>query len=95
MHLNRIFALAGVAAIAAARALPVNVSTSDGVVQSVGFFDPGNIASDGVWEKYRAKGDHYQCLFVADDEGAGQLVGDTRTPPSAQSIWKGNMYGNY
>ncbi|KAL1654514.1 hypothetical protein SLS61_002702 [Didymella pomorum] len=43
-------------------------------------------------KKYRAKGDHYQCLFVADDEGAGQLVGDTRTPPSAQSIWKGNMY---
>ena len=95
MQFNRVFTLAGVAAIAAARALPANVSASDGVAQTAGFFDPGKIASDGVWKKYRAKGDHYQCLFVADDEGAGRLVEDTRTPPSAQSIWKGNMYGKY
>ncbi|KAJ4342391.1 hypothetical protein N0V87_001009 [Didymella glomerata] len=92
MQLNRLFALAGVAATAAARVLPANVSTSDGIVHTAGYFDPNKLASDGLWDKHQKKGDHYQCLFAADDEAAGRLVEDTRTPPSAQSVWKGNMY---
>lgn len=95
MQLNRLLALAGVAAIAAARVLPVNVTTSDGIVQTAGSSGPDKLATGGWWDKYRKKGEHYQCLFAADDEGAGRLVGDTRTPPSAQSIWKGDMYGKY
>lgn len=95
MHFNRLFALAGCAATAAARALPTNVSTVFGdynVVQTAGNYDANNIASDGWWDKYQKKGDHYQCLFTANDEVAGRLIEDTRTPPSAQSVWKGSMY---
>ncbi|KAF3040887.1 hypothetical protein E8E12_003394 [Didymella heteroderae] len=91
MQPNRLFALAGFAASAAARALPTNASTSGGLVPTAGFYDPSNLASDGLWDKYQKKGDHYQCLFTADDEGAGRLVEDTRTPPSARSTWKGSM----
>lgn len=93
MRPQQLFALASCVTAAAARVLPVNVSTSDGIVQTAGAFDPNILASDGLWNKYQKKGDHYQCLFTADDEGAGRLVEDTRTPPSAQSIWKGDMYG--
>ncbi|KAJ4991273.1 hypothetical protein SVAN01_03171 [Stagonosporopsis vannaccii] len=101
MLLNHLLGLIGFATCAAARALPVNTSsssTSNETVQTAGtyqFYDPNNIASDAWWDKYREKGNHYQCLFEADDEAAGRLVEDTRVPPSCQSIWKGSMYGNY
>ena len=88
--------LLGCVAIAVARALPLNSSTgvvADGVVHTATDYSPTNIASDAIWDKYQKKGDHYQCLFEANDEGAGYLIEDERTPPSAQSIWKGSMYG--
>ncbi|KAF1364864.1 hypothetical protein EJ07DRAFT_54177, partial [Lizonia empirigonia] len=56
-----------------------------------GQYEPDNIAPDAIWDKYMKKGYHYQCLFEANDEDAGRLIEDLRTPPSAQSIWKGSM----
>lgn len=99
MQLNFV-ALLGFAATALGRALPYNVSTAgvgdgDYIVQTAGDFNPNNLASDGIWDKYQKKGDHYQCLFEANDEGAGRLVEDTRTPPSAASVWKGSQYCEY
>lgn len=94
--------LLGFVALTIARVLPPIASDGgsvddkpsyDVLVVTAGEYDANNIASDGTWDKYRKEGDHYQCLFEANDEGAGRLIEDTRTPPSAQSIWKGSMYG--
>lgn len=95
MQLNRLLALGGFAGTALARALPSNFSSFDSAVHTAGFYDPNNLASDSLWGRYQRKGAHYQCLFTADDRGAGRLVEDTRTPPSAQSIWKGSMSSEY
>lgn len=64
-------------------------------VQTAGEFRPENIASDAWWDRYRNKGQQYQCLFAAGDKEAGRLVGDTRVPASAGSAWKGSMYGTF
>ncbi|KAH6615114.1 hypothetical protein C7974DRAFT_59498 [Boeremia exigua] len=89
MRLNYLLTLSGLAASIAARVLPLNASLFSDRVQTAGLFDGKSIASDADWNKYRGKGSHYQCLFQANDEVAGMLVEDTRTPPSAQSIWRG------
>lgn len=96
MYLNHLLGLLGFAALVATRALPLNASSGNHTVQTAatyGNYDPDNIASDAWWDKYRKKGNLYQCLFEANDEAAGRLVEDTRVPPSAQSTWKGSMYG--
>ena len=97
MRLNYLLALPGFVAITAARALLLNTSTGwigdYNIVQTAAEYNPNNIASNTWWDKYQKKGYHYQCLFEANDEGAGRLIEDTRIPPSAQSIWKGSMYG--
>jgi hypothetical protein len=95
--------LLGFVALTVARALPFNASTGgvgdykpsieDYIIQTAGYYQPNNIASDAIWDKYQKKGDHYQCLFPASNEAAGRLVEDKRTPPSAQSVWSGDMYG--
>ncbi|KAJ4380520.1 hypothetical protein N0V86_003877 [Didymella sp. IMI 355093] len=90
MQINRLFVFAAV--IVAVRALPTNIPNFSSVVHTAGYYDSDSLTSDGLWNKYQRKGEHYQCLFTAEDEGAGQLIEDTRTPPSAQSIWKGSMY---
>lgn len=85
-------------AFTVARAFPLKLSTfgiDEYIVQTAGEYNPNNLASDGIWDKYQKKGNHYQCLFEANDEDAGRLVEDTRTPPSAASIWKGSMYGKW
>jgi hypothetical protein len=97
MQLNFIVLLGSVT-FTVARALPLNVSTAgigDYIVQTAAEYNLNNLASDGIWDKYQKKGDHYQCLFEANDEGAGRLVEDTRTPPSAASTWKGSMYSKW
>lgn len=96
MRLNCLLALLSYIAFTAALTLPLNPSTGavdDYAVPTAGDFSPGNIASDAWWDKYRNKGKHYQCLFEANDESAGRLVADARVPPSAQSVWRGSMYG--
>ncbi|XPS74992.1 hypothetical protein M3J09_007104 [Ascochyta lentis] len=98
MHFKAVLTLLlGLLAITAVRALPFNASVAglvDYVVHTAGVYDANNIASDAVWDKWRMKGSHYQCLFEANDEAAGRLIEDTRTPPSAQSIWRGDMYAD-
>lgn len=89
MKFNRLFVLTHGVAAAVARALPTN--TSD-IVHTTGYYDPNNLAPDGLWDKYQEKGAHYQCLFAANNEDAGHLVEDTRMPPSVQSVWSGNLY---
>lgn len=84
--------------ITVACALPLNASISgnvDDIAYTAGDGYPDAIASDEIWDKYQKKGNHYQCLFEANDEGAGYLIEDKRTPPSAQSVWKGDMIGRW
>ncbi|KAH9865863.1 hypothetical protein J1614_009450 [Plenodomus biglobosus] len=54
-------------------------------------FDPHKYASDAQWKQYVDKGQHLICLMEATDEGAGYLIEDTRTPPSAASLWTGEL----
>ncbi|KAJ4326111.1 hypothetical protein N0V94_000273 [Neodidymelliopsis sp. IMI 364377] len=62
------------------------------LVQTAGQrFDPGDIASDEAWEIYKAKGNWYTCLLDLSNENAGKGLKDSRTPPSAESRWQGNL----
>lgn len=54
-------------------------------------FDANNIASDESWNKYKAKGVWYGCLLDMDIETAGKNLRDERTPPSAESVWQGDL----
>ncbi|OAL50382.1 hypothetical protein IQ07DRAFT_509705 [Pyrenochaeta sp. DS3sAY3a] len=55
-------------------------------------FDPSRwYADDELWERYVQKGEHLVCLMQATDRGAGFLIQDTRTPPSAASPWNGDL----
>lgn len=46
-----------------------------------------------MWEKYVAKEDTLLCRLRATDHGARDLMLDTRSPPSAQSIYVGSFEG--
>jgi hypothetical protein len=46
---------------------------------------------DDNWDKYVAKGNHLNCIMRASDAGAGFLIDDKRKPPSAASIWSGDL----
>ncbi|KAI8936195.1 hypothetical protein NX059_006626 [Plenodomus lindquistii] len=54
-------------------------------------FGPGAIANDALWKQYVAKGEHLICLMQATDAGAGYLIEDKRSPPSAASRWTGDL----
>jgi hypothetical protein len=54
-------------------------------------FDIKNFATDAVWKQYVAKGEHLACAMTATDAGAGFLIQDSRTPPSAASPWTGDL----
>lgn len=54
-------------------------------------FDPKNIATDAAWAKYSAKGRWYGCLLDMQDEPCGRALGDVRSPPSAESVWQGDL----
>ena len=54
-------------------------------------FDINVVANDQLWEKYRAKGFWYGCLLDMTVEKAGKALGDTRLPPSAESVWQGDF----
>jgi hypothetical protein len=58
-------------------------------------FDPTNIASDEAWATYIHKGQYYQCLLESTDRLAGMGLRDTRTPPSAESAWQGDMVSEW
>ena len=54
-------------------------------------FDIKDFATDAVWKQYVAKGYHLECMMGATDAGAGFLIQDTRNPPSAASMWTGDL----
>lgn len=55
-------------------------------------FDPKNYADADMWNLYAdVKGEHLVCLMQATDKGAGFLIEDKRTPPSAASPWTGDL----
>jgi hypothetical protein len=58
-------------------------------------YNPNNVASDLEMNNYVAKGNHRGCLLEATDQGAGGLSMDTRSPPSAQSLWQGTLESKY
>jgi hypothetical protein len=58
-------------------------------------YDPNRVASDLDMNNYIAKGNHRGCLLEATDRGAGMLSMDTRSPPSAQSLWQGTLESEY
>lgn len=56
-------------------------------------WDPSKVATDATWSTYVQKGQRLKCLMEAPDKGAGWLLKDTRTPPSAASKWSGDITG--
>ncbi|KAL6703941.1 hypothetical protein ACN47E_008879 [Coniothyrium glycines] len=55
-----------------------------------GFFDD-DLASAADWTTYTQKGGALMCALTSNDEAAGLLLHDKRTPPSAASIWRGDL----
>ncbi|KAH6644834.1 hypothetical protein C7974DRAFT_420258 [Boeremia exigua] len=82
-----------------ARALDINGDTLDQTNRSIRFSRDGTVhaffdddsASDDDWQKFTHKGGALMCALNGDDEAAGVLMGDTRTPPSAASPWTGDL----
>jgi hypothetical protein len=54
------------------------------------FFDE-DLASDAKWAKYTFKGGALMCGLNGDDLTAGHQINDPRNPPSAASIWTGDL----
>jgi hypothetical protein len=50
-----------------------------------------DLASDADWEKYTLKGGALMCGLVDTDRTAGRQIRDTRNPPSAASVWTGDL----
>jgi hypothetical protein len=55
--------------------------------EQVAEWDPNDIAHDNEWRQATEKGSRLNCRLDANDEAAGRLWYDTRTPPSARSEW--------
>ncbi|KZM22752.1 hypothetical protein ST47_g6100 [Ascochyta rabiei] len=71
---------------------PSNVKLSEpSLVQTTGNIDLNDIASDEAWNKYKAKGLYYGCLLDMSNESAGKAMKDLRIPPSAESVWQGDL----
>lgn len=71
--------------------LHTSQATTSSLTRRALVFNPNDIASDAIWQKYIEKGEFYQCLFECTDRLAGKGLQDTRTPPSAESIWQGDL----
>ncbi|KAJ4372914.1 hypothetical protein N0V83_003205 [Neocucurbitaria cava] len=54
-------------------------------------FDDDDQASAIDWATYTNKGGAFMCGLLATDQSAGQLLRDARTPPSAASLWRGDL----
>jgi hypothetical protein len=58
--------------------------------QEIAFFDD-DTASAGDWATFTNKGGALVCAMAGTDRTAGILLKDTRTPPSAASVWTGDL----
>jgi hypothetical protein len=54
-------------------------------------YDPAVIAEQATWDKYAARGGQLMCAMRKSDKYAGTVMEDTRVPPSAESIWTGDL----
>jgi hypothetical protein len=54
-------------------------------------FEDDDLASPEDFEKYANKGGALLCAMLGTDRTAGRLLQDARDPPSAASIWRGNL----
>lgn len=54
-------------------------------------FEYDDQASAIDWATYTNKGGALTCGLLATDQSAGQLLRDARTPPSAASLWCGDL----
>ncbi|KAJ4361646.1 hypothetical protein N0V95_001723 [Ascochyta clinopodiicola] len=68
-----------------------NVKFSEQSLVQTANIDFNDIASDEAWNKYKAKGLYYGCLLDMSNENAGKAMNDLRTPPSAESVWQGDL----
>jgi len=50
-----------------------------------------DVSSDADWAKYTSKGGTLMCGLEGTDLTAGHQLWDTRTPPSAASVWNGDL----
>jgi hypothetical protein len=66
-----------------------------GTLGSDGDFDPKKVASQALWEYYVRKGAALSCAMKYSDAWAGEWIGDTRTPPSVASVWRGDLRDEY
>ncbi|KAJ4369598.1 hypothetical protein N0V83_005360 [Neocucurbitaria cava] len=54
-------------------------------------FDSSDLADPQDWTRYTLKGGALLCALHATDQLAGRQLHDTRNPPSAASIWTGDL----
>ncbi|KAJ8107057.1 hypothetical protein OPT61_g9127 [Boeremia exigua] len=54
-------------------------------------FEGDEFASDADWQKFTNKGGTLMCGLDGNDEEAGLLMDDKRVPPSAASLWTGDL----
>lgn len=54
-------------------------------------YDPAAIADQATWDKYAARGGQLMCVMRRSDKYAGTVMEDSRVPPSAESIWTGDL----
>ncbi|KAF2749730.1 hypothetical protein M011DRAFT_397773 [Sporormia fimetaria CBS 119925] len=82
-HLQWFLILATLGLHAVARVIEVKTLTPR-------FWDD-DYASAEDWERYSSKGGTMMCALVGSDRTAGSLLGDARNPPSAESVWQGDL----
>ncbi|CAO2649457.1 Nn.00g068420.m01.CDS01 [Neocucurbitaria sp. VM-36] len=54
-------------------------------------FDPDEPADQETWEYFVLKGGALMCAMRNSDKFAGEWLNDARTPPSAASVWQGDL----
>ncbi|PVH95963.1 hypothetical protein DM02DRAFT_689119, partial [Periconia macrospinosa] len=54
-------------------------------------YEPDSLADDALWERVSCKGGHLVAAMKESDEEAGIRIQDTRNPPSAASLWQGDL----
>jgi hypothetical protein len=106
MKINLVLMFACLWAIALSEMLKVSLELSDvsrnqspalntSTELHISGYDPKVIADQATWDKYAAKGGQLMCAMRFSDMYAGTVMKDTRVPPSAESMWTGDMMCEY
>jgi hypothetical protein len=71
---------------------PVKLTTGDGdLIGSPSMGYDHDIADEATRTRYTKKGGALMCMLRSSDEYAGTELKDTRNPPSAASVWQGDL----